>query len=766
MRRNLGFGRGVIRAVLLVIAFFIVACTGLNTNSNEDGFKRIVVDTDPPVEPLSPEESMKKVQLPPGYHLELVASEPMIQEPVALAWDGNGRMFVVEMNTYMLDVSGTGQYDPVSKIKLLEDTDGDGVMDKSTVYIDSLVLPRAILTIGDQLLVQETNVQHIWSYRDTDGDGVADTKKMVFRNDAVDSRNLEHQNGGFIWNMDNWIYPTRDNLRYKYKGGVLVADTLVDNMIGQWGITSDSYGRLFYSEAGPGLPAVQIQQMPAYGALNFIDQYTVDFTIPWPIIGNLDAQGGERALRPEDNTLNRFTSGAGQSIFRGDRLPADMQGDYFIPEMVARVIKRGNVLNRDGKIIIENVYKEKDWLASADMNFRPLNTYTAPDGTMYIVDMYHGIIQESEWTGPDSYLGKVIAEKGLEKNKGMGRIYRVVHDDFKRDTTKPNMLNESATELLTYLDHPNGWWRDNAQKQLVVLNDQSVVPALKEIAFGEQAGLKAKPSNLARIHALWTLEGMDAMDKGTLYGAMGDVDPQVRKAAIWISEMYVKSNDAEVIDKLASLKADTSADVRIQLFLTLRTNKTPKAQDVIADLLAENPDNELMQVSYKTFLDKQKALEEELARVKNLSPEHRALVLKGATIYNQLCASCHGPNGKGVIVAGSLTMPAPPLAGSPRLKGDKILTIQLMLSGLTGPVDGKEYADVMPSMAAQDDEWIAAVLSYVRNSGDLGNNASVVTPEEVKEIRAVTRVPEGGMTLRTLEIMKLGRAERNNFIGR
>src|SRR5690606_4472949 len=100
MRRNLGFGRGVIRAVLLVIAFFIVACTGLNTNSNEDGFKRIVVDTDPPVEPLSPEESMKKVQLPPGYHLELVASEPMIQEPVALAWDGNGRMFVVEMNTY------------------------------------------------------------------------------------------------------------------------------------------------------------------------------------------------------------------------------------------------------------------------------------------------------------------------------------------------------------------------------------------------------------------------------------------------------------------------------------------------------------------------------------------------------------------------------------------------------------------------------------------------------------------------------------------
>ncbi|TCK85856.1 DUF7133 domain-containing protein [Albibacterium bauzanense] len=764
MRRNLLYGSWVVSAVL--VALFVSACNESKNPSNDDDFVRVVVDTDPPVKPLSPEESMEKVQLPPGYHLELVASEPMIQEPVALTWDGNGRMFVAEMNTYMLDASGTGQYEPVSKIKLLEDTDGDGVMDKSTVYIDSLVLPRAILTIGDQLLVQETNVQHIWSYGDTDGDGVADTKKMVFRNDAVDSRNLEHQNGGLIWNMDNWIYPTRDNLRYKYKDGVLVADTLVDNMIGQWGITSDNYGRLFYSEAGPGLPAVQIQQMPAYGALNFIDQYTVDFTIPWPIIGNLDAQGGEKALRPEDNTLNRFTSGAGQSIFRGDRLPADMQGDYFIPEMVGRIIKRGKVLNKDGKIIIEDVYKEKDWLASADMNFRPLNTYTAPDGTMYIVDMYHGIIQESEWTGPDSYLGKVIAEKGLDKNKGMGRIYRVVHDDFERDTTKPNMLNESAAKLVTYLDHPNGWWRDNAQKQLIVLNDQSAVPDLKKIALGEQGGLKSKPSNLARIHALWTLEGMNAIDKGTLYSAMEDADPQVRKAAIWISEMYVKKNDAEVIDKLASLKNDTSADVRIQLFLTLRTNKTETAQQTVSELLAANPDNELMQVSYKTFLDKQRALEEELARVKNLSPEHRALVLKGATIYNQLCASCHGPKGRGITVAGSSDMPAPPLAGSPRLKGDKILTIQLLLSGLTGPVDGKEYADAMPSMAAQDDEWIAAVLSYVRNSGDLGNNASVVTPEEVKEVRAITGVPRGGMTLRTLEIMKLGRAENNNFIGK
>jgi glucose/arabinose dehydrogenase len=155
----------------------------------------VVVDTNPPVTALSPEESMKKVQLPPGFHLELVASEPMVQEPVALAWDGNGKMYVVEMNTFMKDANATGEYEPTSRIKLLEDTNGDGKMDKATVFIDSLVLPRTILPVGDRLLVGVTNIQHIWSYRDTNGGGKADQKKIVFKNDVLDPRNVEHQNG-------------------------------------------------------------------------------------------------------------------------------------------------------------------------------------------------------------------------------------------------------------------------------------------------------------------------------------------------------------------------------------------------------------------------------------------------------------------------------------------------------------------------------------------------------------------------------------------
>jgi len=175
---------------------------------------------------------------------------------------------------------------------------------------------------------------------------------------------MEHQNGGLLWNLDNWIYPSRDNLRFKYRNGKFIADTMIDNMIGQWGMTCDDLGRLFYSEAGPGLPVVQFNQMPAYGSLNFSDQYPDDFTVPWPVVSTIDAQGGPSVLRAEDSTLNRFTSGCGQSIFRGNALPEDMRGDYFIAEPVARIIKRGKVANRNGKRYVENVYRDKDWLDS------------------------------------------------------------------------------------------------------------------------------------------------------------------------------------------------------------------------------------------------------------------------------------------------------------------------------------------------------------------------------------------------------------------
>jgi len=740
-------------ALSILVLSLVFTCKTPEPIAQKDNSTRTVVDKDPPSKPLSPAESMKKVALPAGYHLELVAAEPMVQEPVAIAWDGNGRMFVAEMNTYMLDVYGTDKYKPVSRIKLLEDTNGDGKMDKVSVYIDKMVLPRMILPLDDRLIVNETNTNHLYSYRDTNNDGVADEKIRVYENDLVDTRNLEHQKSGLIWNIDNYIYVSRDPIRFRYKKGVIVADSLIEDPGGQWGLTNDNYGRLFFSAGGAERPAVSFQQNPAYGRLDFADQYNEAFLETWPIIGTLDAQGGRKRMRPEDNTLNHFTSSGGQLIFRGDRLPAELQGDFFTPEPVGRLIRRAKVINQAGKISLQNAYKQKEFLASADMNFRPVNMATGPDGLMYVVDMYHGIIQESEWTKEGSYIRPQILAKGMDKNKGMGRIYRIVHDDFKPDTQKPNLLHEPSATLVTYLSHPNGWWRDNAQKLIIVRNDQSVVPALKKLALGEQTFWdkllfwRSKPNHLAQIHALWTLEGLEAMDKNTLFRALKDKNAQVRKTAVWISEMYLKQNSVETIQQLQNVLNDPDPEVKVQLALSLRSLKSDQGQAMVQELIARNPANFMLVESEKSRVKTAEAIAKRKEENRNLTAYDRNLVTKGAVIFQQICASCHGQDGKGIAL-GSNDMVAPPLSRSKRITGDKAVAVRILLHGLTGPVEGKTYPDVMPAMGHNTDEWIAAVLSYVRN--DMYNKAPIIKPEEVKEIRSQTAGRQKYWTLQDL----------------
>mgnify|MGYP003465787750 FL=1 len=480
------------RKIISPLFFLLIAaacnCKNADNDIPEKPAVRPPVIQNPSPVALTPEESMKTMHLPEGYRLELVAGEPMIEEPVAIVWDGNGRMYVAEMLTYMQDIEATGENDPVSRIVRLEDTNGDGKMDKRTVFIDSLVLPRMMLTLDDRLIVQETYSNNLYTYRDTNNDGIADEKVQVYHDDTPDTRNLEHQKSGLVWNLDNWIYTSRQ-VRYKWTGNELKIDSLTDVPGGQWGLGNDDYGRLFLSSAGGEVAALGFQQMPAYGELDFEnDQYEGDFQEPWPIIATPDVEGGKKRLR-DDSTLNHFTASCGQTIFRGHRLPAGMKGDLFICEPVGRLIRRAKVLNKNGMRVVKNAYDKAEFIASTDMNFRPVNMATGPDGCLYIVDMYRGIIQEGTWTGPKSYLRPQIQRLGLDKNIGRGRIYRVVHEAIAPDTQKPNLLNATAEQLVQYLSHPNGWWRDNAQKLLIVRNEQSVVPALKQIVLDEPSFL-------------------------------------------------------------------------------------------------------------------------------------------------------------------------------------------------------------------------------------------------------------------------------------
>ena len=738
---------------LIGTAFFIAIFTLIvyscreEVKDSEEIYIKPRIDPDPVIKNRSPEESLATMYLPKGYHIELVASEPMINEPVSIAWDGNGKMYVAQMMTYMQDADATHENEPWSRISLLEDTNEDGRMDKSTVFIDSLTLPRIILPLDDRVIVGETYQRNLYSYRDTNGDGIADEKKLLLEDTVRDNRNLEHQDANLLWNIDNWMYVTNKVFRYRFKNNSIQMDTLPEPAVGQWGLTQDETGRMFFSRAGAEVPALGFQQHPVYGSLEIGHHWEESFMEPWPIVGTPDAQGGPRRMRKEDNTLNRFTGVAGQEIFLGDQLPA--YGDLFIPEPVGRLVRRAKVIHKDAKILLENPYSKAEFLASTDPLFRPVQAATGPDGCLYIVDMYRGIIQEGQWVGEGSYLRGIVKEKGYDKFTSRGRIYRVVHDNMKPGT-KPQLLDKSARELLTYLSHSNGWWRMTAQKLIVLKNDSTVIPLLKETVEGNEtffARLFTSNTDFAieRLHSLWTLDGLDAIDKSILQLAYKDKDPRVRAAAIRISERYIKQGDTETLASLKSLANDPDPEVLQQLILSLRVNNA-EAKQIVKSISAQHPDNEIIQVTANENLNPA------LSEIQSLRQQYRlrggdaaSQIVNGYKIFKEYCSTCHGPDGKGIKQL------APSLIGSPRVTGDSEVMTRILLHGLTGPVNGVEYNGPMAPVAAQSDEYIADVISYVREHL---NHSGTVWRGRIRQTREKYKDRNTYWTLKELEAVK------------
>ena len=678
--------------------------------------------------PRTPAEAIASMQLPAGYRLELVASEPMIHEPAVVAWDGNGRMFVAEMRTYMQDIDGTAELAPKSRISLLDDLDGDGRMDTHTVFVDELVLPRMLLPLQDGLIVRETGTLDLHLYRDTDGDGRADDKQLVFEGGARGG-NLEHQPTGLDWNVDNFLYVTYTNRRYRWRDGRIEAHPMPAGD-GQWGMTHDDWGQCYYSRAGGEVVASNFQQNLQYGKLGLPGQLEEGFHECWPIDDIPDVQGGLRRVR-DDGSLNHFTGCCGQSVFRGDRLPAELYGNLFVPEPVGRLIRRATVHDEQGTRVLRNPYERAEFLRTDDANFRPINTYTAPDGTMYIVDMYRGIIQEGNWVRKGSYLRGVVQEYGLDKNIGRGRIYRLVHEDFEPGP-RPSMLDEPSAKLVAHLAHPNGWWRDNAQKLLVVRGDRTVAPALRRM-MAEHA------TPLARMHAMWTLHGLDALQIDDALRCLGDQDARLRAAALRASERFLTAEpNGAVRDAVVAMAQDQDLQVVLQVVRTALYTKLPGREALVRSVLAAHPDNAAVQGTATGFLERIAREAAEAERQEAIAAENAALAAameRGATIYRSLCFTCHGSDGKGAPVVGAPSLKqAPSLIGSPRVLGSHERLGRIVLNGLQGPVDGETYIAAMASMSMNDDAWIADVLTYVRNSW--GNEAARVTPAQVKAVRA------------------------------
>ncbi len=735
-----------------------VAGAGQGGGINGVGSSEVGADFSPkePVKPLSPKDQLAKFILPPGYHLELVLSEPDVISPGQIAFDGNGRMFVTELRSYMLDADATDEKLPTSRISLHESTKGDGVYDRHTVFVDKVSTPRFVTPLdGNAILTMETDTDEIYKYTDTDNDGVADKKELFYKGAGRIGQNLEHQPSGFIFGMDNWIYSTYNafRLRPTPKGEVLKETTAPNG--GQWGLTQDDYGKVWFVDAGSERGPVNFQAPIQYGAFNVDDQFDDDFRVVYPAYagGHADTQGGMGRVRMPIGVLNHFTATCGQDIFRGHRLPDDLRGDLLFAEPVGRLIRRAKVSVSQGITRLENAYPGSEFITSTDPLFRPVNMVTAPDGTIYISDMYHGIIQEANWTRKGTYLRKKIEQFGFDKVINHGRVWRLVHDSKKPDFTKPNMQAATPAQLVGYLSHANGWWRDTAQRILVLRQDASVAPALTELA-------RTGSSLVGRFHALWTLEGLGKLDAALVRELLKDVSPQMRVQAIRVSESLVKAGDASFDADVRARLKDGDASVILQALLTLNLQSRAKHGTDDAARIAEM--TKVVEGAQAATKSKGvKEIGDQLIRpaqftgggggFRLMAPEQLATLKKGEGIYTELCFSCHGGDGNGEPLAGAPagTTMAPPLAGSPRVTAHKDYVIRTVLHGLTGPVDGSTYSNVMIPMNGNDDEWVASIASFIRNN--FGNQASFVSAADVARVRAKTKDRANFWTVEELE---------------
>lgn len=675
---------------------------------------------------LSQEAARKSIELHDGYALDLVLADPQIHEPVAMAWDGNGALYVVEMRTYMQDADASREQTPKSRISRHEDTDGDGIYDKHSVYIDNLLLPRMVLPLDDRIMVGITNTLDLWTYRDTDKDGVADEKLKIY-DGGRRGGNMEHQPSGLIWNLDNWIYLTYENKRYRFTDGKLEVQQIPRGG-GQWGLGRDDAGRIYYSAAGGEKPAFFFQQPIAYGALDLRGQEANGFREVFPIADVPDVQGGKRRVNKRGG-LNNFTGCAGQGVYRGDRLPADLKGDLIIPEPVGRLIRRAKVTRENGMTVLSNAYPGSEFIRTRDINFRPLWATTSPDGAMMIIDMHRGIIQQGNWTRKGSYLREVIDKWGLDKNIQHGRIYRLTHDTFRPDR-QPRMLDESTAELVAHLSHPNGWWRDTAQKLIILRKDrESVVGQLEELALNGK-------SKLGRLHALWTLEGMGKASSALITAALADSSSLVRTNAVRVAEPELAKGTASIVKALTTSKlVINDPEMMLQTINSLNfSGATDPALISLRDRLLENSgDNPVvahLQKAQKDVLADRARAREQTKRNKQLAKA----MSHGKTIYQQLCFSCHGADGKGAPMPGNPGQKlAPSFLNNPRLSERDDSAVLTLLHGLTGDLDGKKYEGLMVSMATNDDQWIADITTYIRNS--FGNKGNVTTKEHVANLR-------------------------------
>jgi putative membrane-bound dehydrogenase-like protein len=570
----------------LLLVFLAIACSATAAEPT-------VTSNDLPRFPaVEPKDAIKTFQVKKGFHLELAASEPNIASPIAACFDENGRMFVVEM----IDYSERRDETPhLGRIRMLEDTDGDGVYDKSTIFADNLAWPTAVFWWNGGIFVGTT--PDILYLKDTNGDGKADTREVVFTGfaEGVKRVNVQGMLNSFIWGLDNRIHGATsgngglvtslkhpDAKPIELHGRDFVIEPRGLSMTseaggGQHGLSFDDVGRRFacnnsdhirlymyddryaarnkFYNLPPALLSIAVDGPAA-------EVYRISPEEPWRVIRTKwrvaglvggPVEGGGRAS-------GYFTGATGGTIYRGNAYPKGFLDNAFVGDAGGNLVHRKLLIPDGVALKAERPADEQkvEFVASTDTWFRPVQFANAPDGTLYVIDMYREII-EHPWSLPENI------KKFLDLNSGndRGRIYRIAPDGFKPQPP-PRLGKASIKEIVATLENPNGWHRDTAARLLYERQDKSAITPLKDL-------LAHSKVPLARLHALHSLEGLGALKEDTLLAALDDSYPPVREHAIKLAEGFFRNGQpsARLLGKLQGLSEDQDERVRYQLAFTL-----------------------------------------------------------------------------------------------------------------------------------------------------------------------------------------------------
>lgn len=718
----------------------------------------------PPAPVLSVGQALQSFEIARGFVVEPVAAEPLVDKPVCLDYDAAGRLWVCEMRGYMPDIDGKLESEPQGRIVVLEDSDGDGRADQRHVFLDQLLLPRAISVFGDGILFLD---EHRLCWVERDGLAPAGEPEVIDPEFAKGG-NVEHKPNGLLRNLDNWIYLAKSDKRIRRVGD----EWRIENTSfrGQWGIARDDFGRLYHNNNSTFLFADRVAPNLLQGnpgvRMRLREAVKVGSNRVWPIRvtpginrAYMDRRNGykEQTLDPETHKLINTTAASGMTIYRGTNFPDAWKGTAFVTEPCVQLVKAIRIGEKDGVPTGSHPLGEKEFLASTDERFRPVNAYTAPDGTLHVVDMYHGIIQHRTYM--TSYLREQTLSRGLDgPGVGHGRIYRVRSRSGKLEPPVDIAALEGL-ELVRMLMHPNSWHREMAQRVMVEQADPELVPLLEKLTL--------RGPVVARIHAIWTLEGMGSLEAKHLVAALGDSDPELQASALWASTRLDAAGRGKLAPVLARLRP---ADDGVLPYLARALGSTgdEAAFDALADLLENHRRAPFVREAAVSGLDhhekefiashlaesRDKQLVEWLEQgASSASRRERGPGLEGADLASfergkalylgeAACFGCHGADGAGLPNLG------PPLENSEWVTGKPEILTRILLHGMSGPVtvDGETYTPPtdMPGLSfnpAMSDQRLADIATYIRH--EWGHKAGVVKPELVTRERAATKERAG-----------------------